>query len=407
VRATCNGSVELSTPSSFHSERIELHRPIFNAESANIDKNARLLLGAEAANHNALTCNGSVPILLNDRKVESQTHSREDIPKFVNDGEVNYYRPLLGKDVYHRSLHVFRNDEYGERNTIITPVKKIEKDYIPVHAIKRNSVRDYLLEKRGREHTTDAAVDRVIEDITKYKKDVVKFAKRHVHRMFLEALQEKNIFHVKTMEEIQAWWVNHASDANVQQAIGHMMYLYFDGNKRWEFVLEEIYMKENNMEYLPGNDDKGCIARIISNVKNEQIRRVRNLKDKSGVVLTIHKDAKDTDRKCKRRKKGEYFVKYEENSTITTQSPGKTEIRTNVVSPTGAYLENINECEKKSKDNIIDVFTKMLFEKKDILNSLNRFRRVELVSQLLHEAEEFFYASTGMLVYVVAAFIFT
>ena len=233
----------------------------------------------------------------------------------------DFNQPIFG---FESDVRIGRSSSEAKNDLgkLTSPIesKRIEKEYIPVHGIKRSNIRDFIIEKRGRENATDDVIDTMISEIKTMKKKVIFFAKTHIHHLFIEALHEKQIFHLNTMEEILAWWTNNASNTQVQDAIAHMMYLYFDSHKRWEYSLEETYMRENHIEYLNGRG-KGCIARIISNVKNEQIRRIRNLKDKSGVVLTVHKDKNSEGGKYKRRKKGEFYVKYDIDIEKSTTNP--------------------------------------------------------------------------------------
>ena len=102
-----------------------------------------------------------------------------------------------------------------------------------------------------------------------------------------------------------------------QEVIGYMLFGYWDIRKGWEKLLEKRWMDKMNIKYKDkagegrkgevSNWLKGSIAKIIMEVKETQVRRVRKAGMRKNIkVSKIRRGRKE--KKNGRRQKGEFLV---------------------------------------------------------------------------------------------------
>ena len=87
------------------------------------------------------------------------------------------------------------------------------------------------------------------------------------------------------MGDVLEYHKRHWDTVECQEIIGYMLYGYFDARKGWELNLEEQWMEEKNWKYADmvgekqkgevSNWNKGSIAKIISETKETQVKRIR------------------------------------------------------------------------------------------------------------------------------------
>jgi len=123
-----------------------------------------------------------------------------------------------------------------------------------------------------------------------------------------------------------------------QEIIGHVMYGYFDMRPGWELDLETLLMEEKKWRYKDKSDEKrkgevsnwkkGSIAKIITDTKESQVKRIRMAGKKKEVK--VYKKRKEGDENTKqRRKKGEFRVlqvcteKQNETSVLDSKNDGR------------------------------------------------------------------------------------
>ena len=205
----------------------------------------------------------------------------------------------------------------------LVPPKKIGWSHLPVRKITAERVRDYAIETGGRDRISREFLEEKEMELKQVRKQLMVFARQHIHRFFLEGLKEMNVTHLATMEDIQSYWRSNCKDPNVQEIIAHMLYGYFDARVHWEVNLEREYMRQKNWVYIDkvndSKDKKGCIAKVISEVKVEQTRRIQQAGKKEGIYVTIKRQGplqrKDKNRK---RQKGNFFVRTTDDQNRNT-----------------------------------------------------------------------------------------
>ena len=205
----------------------------------------------------------------------------------------------------------------GHVTTIVRtliPPKKIGWSHLPVRKVTAERVRDYAIETGGRDRISREFLEEKEIELKQVRKHLMAFARQHIHRFFLEGLKEMNITHLATMEDIQSYWRQNCKDPNVQEAIAHMLYGYFDKRVHWEVNLEREYMRQKNWVYMDrvndSKDKKGCIAKVISEVKVEQTRRIQQAGKKEGIYVTIKRQGPLQRRdKNRKRQKGNFYVR--------------------------------------------------------------------------------------------------
>lgn len=196
----------------------------------------------------------------------------------------------------------------------LLPPKKIGWTHLPVRKVTAERVRDYAIETGGRDRISREFLEEKEAELKQVRKHLMVFARRHIHRFFLEGLKEMNVTNLATMEDIQNYWREHCKEPVAQEIIAHMLYGYFDERVHWEVNLEKEYMRQMNWVYMDrandSKDKKGCIAKVISEVKVEQTRRIQQAGQKAGVYVSIKRQGPlQREDKNRKRKKGNFYVR--------------------------------------------------------------------------------------------------
>jgi len=134
------------------------------------------------------------------------------------------------------------------------------------------------------------------------------FAKMHIHMYFLYAFAEMGITHLKTMGDIKNYWATNCMDPGARRVISHVLFGYFDNRVGWDAKLEREFMTKKNWTYAEkvegSNEKKGCIAKLICEMKVEQTKRIQMVGKSKGVVITIKRKSPEDKEKNRKRMKG-------------------------------------------------------------------------------------------------------
>ena len=66
---------------------------------------------------------------------------------------------------------------------------------VPVRKVTVERVRDYAIETGGRDRISRDFLEEKETELQQVRKDLMVFARQHIHRFFLEGLKEMNITH--------------------------------------------------------------------------------------------------------------------------------------------------------------------------------------------------------------------
>jgi len=87
------------------------------------------------------------------------------------------------------------------------------------------------------------------------------------------------ITNLKTISDIKLYWATNCLDPNARQVISYVLFGYFDIRPGWDTALEKEFMRRKNWVYGDKTNEnkvkKGCIARLICEMKVEQTRRIQ------------------------------------------------------------------------------------------------------------------------------------
>ena len=188
---------------------------------------------------------------------------------------------------------------------------KVDRHFLPVTKnVDGDWVRTYY-EKIGKRISNEVINERT-KELDEIRTEVCEYAKEKIHRYFVEAFVEEGVTGVISMDDIKKWWKGNCATAEGRSIMFHVQYGYFEQRPDWEKVLETQYMKGKGLQYVEKSDDdksmKGCVAKIISREKTEQVKRFQRLRSIIGLSLTKTRDRDEEGRKIKRRKKGEFCV---------------------------------------------------------------------------------------------------
>jgi len=165
------------------------------------------------------------------------------------------------------------------------------------------------------------------------KDNVRSFAYSSIRRLMVEKARsmamEVDGQLVISLEDCMLSWAQDCSSAQ-QRCIYEMTYGYFDKNPKWDIELEQIFMKDRKLHYcekavspdanleLISNKNKnrkvikGCIARLIADVKADLVKRIRSKGQGShGVCIKISRESSeinDTNRYRKRKSGDELYI---------------------------------------------------------------------------------------------------
>ena len=155
------------------------------------------------------------------------------------------------------------------------------------------------------------------------------FAKKNIHKYFVDAFREEGIDNLISMDDIKTWWKQNCGNEKGRNIMFHVQYGIFEQRNDWDVVLEQKYMTQKGIRYLEKGDDdksmKGCIAKIISREKTEQIKRFQRLRGNIGFSLRKRRKKINCGQKLRRRKKGEFCVVTIQGSGVESDITGSEE----------------------------------------------------------------------------------
>ena len=154
------------------------------------------------------------------------------------------------------------------------PPTVLSRKHIKTHGtVSRDHVKGLL----GRLHSSND--DRVMEKIKEFKELKCKingWVRDHIKAMMLQEAIKLNVNHnsavVRKFSDIGAAYVNDGCEL-MQQKMHQVIYMVFQCQPGWANVMEQQYMKENNIQYRMDEDDvldqKGFIEVFITEQYNE------------------------------------------------------------------------------------------------------------------------------------------
>ena len=204
-------------------------------------------------------------------------------------------------------------------------IVRVDRHFLPVtkNVDRTWALRQFeLVGKRA----TDEQIEQRKNDLEAIRQEVCKYARRKIQRYFVEAFTEEGISDVFSMDDIKKWWKLNCDTENGKRVMFHVQYGYYEQRRDWEKVLESQFMAEKGIQYVEkANEDKsmkGCIAKIISREKTEQVKRFQRLRSSIGLSLTKKRGSQNGDRNRRRRKKGEFCVVTIHGSGIVSDLTG-------------------------------------------------------------------------------------
>jgi len=254
-----------------------------------------------------------------DRKPHLVSYSNQVQSK---NGSVKSKETVTERKNYHEnteSITGSNTSNYTQVDRHFLPVSKhVDKEWVTAY-----------YQQKGRRFTSEQLEDRV-KELLEIRREVCSFARKRVHLYFVEAFIEEGIDHIISMDDMKRWWREHCNTERGKRIMYHVQYGYFEVRSDWEVVLEGKFMEEKRMKYGDGDDReknmKGCIARIITKEKSEQVKRFQRLRDNIGVSLN-KKRKKLEGIQLKRRKKGEYWIGTVKDDAIESDLTGSGEER--------------------------------------------------------------------------------
>ena len=212
---------------------------------------------------------------------------------------------------------------------------RVDRHFLPVTKIVDREWVVRQFETSGK-RISEEAVNQRRKELDEIRQEICKYARRKIQRYFVEAFAEEGITTILSMDEIKKWWRINCETENGKRIMFHVQYGYFEHRQDWEKVLEHQYMTEKGLTYVErtGEDrsTKGCIAKIISREKTEQVKRFQRLRSSIGLSLTKKRGKDSAEKKRRRRKKGEFCV-------VTVQGSG------NVSDLTGSDTKAVEQVE--------------------------------------------------------------
>ena len=225
---------------------------------------------------------------------------------------------------------VIRNDSCTEIDWSMFPVRRIETRHVISYASKTHSA----------DQMSEELVKAKREELEMVRKQIREYARKYIQLFFLQGFKEicqrkrlnELLRKVQSMGDILEYHKRHCDTVECQEIIGYMLYGYFDARKGWELNLEEQWMEEKNWKYADmvgekqkgevSNWNKGSIAKIISETKETQVKRIR-MAGKGKEVKLFKRRATVNGAKQVRRKMGEFHVL--KLNTPAVQEEGRSE----------------------------------------------------------------------------------
>jgi hypothetical protein len=176
----------------------------------------------------------------------------------------------------------------------------------------------------GRRGKTADNVEEMLRTMMNDRHKVYDYANEQIERRIVDYCVEKGYTYkdwnaddlverqIKSFQNVCKSWREDGSEANAAR-MWNCMFGQFDHTDRWEYELEDEFMKLNNWRYIDvddemkGNFRKNCVARLIRQSKVNLVKRMNDFTKRThrGVVGLKRKHAKKpTDPDFKPRKKG-------------------------------------------------------------------------------------------------------
>jgi len=241
---------------------------------------------------------------------------------------------------------------------------KIGWTHVPVRRLTAEKIRDYAIETGGRDRISPEFLNEKEEELKAVKKEVMTFAKMHIHMYFLDAFAEMGITHLKTMGDIKNYWATNCMDPMARRVISHVLFGYFDSRVGWDAKLEREFMMRKNWSYAEkvegSTDKKGCIAKLICEMKVEQTKRIQLVGKSKGVVITIKRKSPEEKEKNRKRTKG--LVYFDDSEALSKTNEASTAIGPNkaLYSMFQAAANTVKNLEGDNLNVYVDSFIAML-----------------------------------------------
>ena len=202
---------------------------------------------------------------------------------------------------------------------------RIAWTYIPTKRIKEEDIRGYA-QSFGNVSTDDLTPEFLHlkgQELRNLRSEVIEYGKKYIHLFFLEGFKEmaakkgqlELVRDLRGFDWVKEYWAKNCKERLAREIIGYMLHGYFDLRPNWEILLEREFMKGKRWEYhesksgLAVNWKKGCIAKIISETKVDQAKRIKDIGRRvGGTFITIKRTNPTRQEKNRKRKKGDFMV---------------------------------------------------------------------------------------------------
>ena len=202
---------------------------------------------------------------------------------------------------------------------------RIAWTYIPTKRIKEEDIRGYA-QSFGNVSTDDLTHEFLHlkgQELRNLRSEVIEYGKKYIHLFFLEGFKEmaakkgqlELVRDLGGFEWVKEYWATNCKETIAREIIGYMLHGYFDLRPNWEILLEREFMKGKRWEYHENktgralNWKKGCIAKIISETKVDQAKRIKEIGRRlGGTFITIKRSNPTKQEKNRKRKKGDFMV---------------------------------------------------------------------------------------------------
>ena len=160
---------------------------------------------------------------------------------------------------------------------------------IPVEKITREHVVSLIGFTDVRRDYYELAVVSRTEELEQKKKDVRAFATSQLKLVMVETALSKGMMVgdrlVQSFADLKAS-IKYDNSAQNADIVYDITFGHFDRNPKWEILLEERYMVLRNIAYMEDLNEsavagtairrkKGCIAKLLSNVKSELVKQIQ------------------------------------------------------------------------------------------------------------------------------------
>ena len=187
--------------------------------------------------------------------------------------------------------------EFKSTTNLVIMLEISHSYFDPDHATNAQHVQSLFGESLCTVQDNSDEVSKKIALVDELKVKVKNWAINEIRTQMVDGLRELGYEQkVRTWKDMRKLCMDDPS-VETRAAIWSIMYRHWDTQVNWTVGLEKVFMKANELKYLPANNEKevkGCIAIQIGCTKNEHVKALNKaLKKKWGVTLTMTRNKEE------------------------------------------------------------------------------------------------------------------